>query len=136
MGQIFGFVLTLHSLVRWVTVVVAVAAIVKLVLGWWRGGAFEKADRILTASFTRLMDAQMLLGLIFLFGSGLTGGGWPRYRLEHAGLMVMAVVVSHLPAMWKQQPDKIRFRNTLFAFLGALAIIFIAISGLPQGWLG
>jgi hypothetical protein len=136
MGQVLGFVLTLHSLVRWITVLVAVAAIVKLALGWWRGGAFEKADRALVAGFTGLMDTQMLLGLIFLFGSGFTGGGWPRHRLEHVGLMVVAVVVSHLPAMWKKQPDKLRFRNTLLAFLGALVIIFIAVTTLPQGWFG
>lgn len=136
MGQVLGFVLTLHSLVRWVTVLVVIAAIIKLALGWWRGGAFEKTDRMLVAGFTGLMDTQMLLGLIFLLGSGFTGGGWPRHRLEHAGLMVVAVMVSHLPAMWKKQPDKIRFRNTLLAFLATLVIIFIAVTTLPQGWFG
>lgn len=136
MGQLFGFVLTLHGLVRWVTVVVAIAAILKFALGWWRGGGFEKVDRILLSSFTGLMDTQMLLGLIFLFGSGFTGGGWPRERLEHVGLMIVAVVVSHLPARWKKQPDKTRFRNTLFAILGSLVIIFVAVTALPQGWFG
>lgn len=136
MGQLLGFVLTLHSLVRWVTVVVVLAALVKFAIGWWRRQRFERIDRILMASFTGLMDTQMLLGLIFLFGSAFTGGGWPRQRLEHAGLMVVAVIVSHLPARWKQASDPIRFRNTLFAFLAALVIIFIAIAALPQGWFG
>ena len=136
MGQLFGFILTLHSLVRWVTVVVAVAAIIKFALGWLRGGAFEKTDRILATSFSGLMDTQMLLGLICLFGSGFTGGGWPRERLEHVGLMIAAVVVSHLSARWKKQPDPVRFRNTLFAILGSLAIIIVAIATLPQGWFG
>jgi hypothetical protein len=135
-GQLFGFVLTLHSLVRWVTVVVAVAALVRFAWGWWRSRSFERMDRILLASFTRLMDTQMLLGLIFLFGSGFTGGGWPRQRLEHAGLMVVAVIISHLPAMWKKQSDPIRFRNTLFAIMGSLIVIVLAIAALPQGWFG
>ncbi len=136
MGAVFGFVLTLHSWVRWVTVLVAVAAIIKLALGWLRGGAFEKADRLLVTGFSSLMDTQMLLGLIFLFGSGFTGGGWPRQRLEHVGVMLVAVIVSHLPAMWKKQPDKTRFRNTLFAILGSLAIVVVGVTALPQGWFG
>ena len=37
-----GFVLMLHSLVRWAVVAVAVVAIVKFALGWWRKLKFEK----------------------------------------------------------------------------------------------
>jgi len=131
-----GFVLMLHSLVRWAVVVVAVVALVKFALGWLRGGAFDRMARGLASGFSGLMDLQMLLGLISLFGSGLSGEGFPMYRIEHAITMIVAVVVAHLPAMWRKQSDKVRYRNTFFAVVGSLALIFVGIASLPQGWFG
>jgi hypothetical protein len=129
------YLLMLHALVRWAIVAVSVIVIVKFAVGW-RGGAFAKMDQGLQSGFSGLMDLQMLLGLIFFFWSGLTGGGWPTYRIEHIITMTLAVVVAHLPAMWKKQPDPIRFRNGLFAVLASLALIFAGIAVLPQGWFG
>jgi len=42
-------VLAIHSFVRWIIMLVAVVAIVKLALGWLRGGAFDGLDRGLVA---------------------------------------------------------------------------------------
>ena len=44
-----SILLMLHSIVRWIIVLVAVVAIVKLALGWLRGGAFKGMDRGLVA---------------------------------------------------------------------------------------
>jgi hypothetical protein len=58
------------------------------------------------------------------------------HRIEHAIAMIVAVVVAHLPAMWRKQSDKVRYRNTFFAVVGSLALIFVGIASLPQGWFG
>lgn len=129
-----GYVLMFHSLVRWVIVAVSVIASVKFALGWRGNSPFAKIDRGLQSGFSGLLDFQMLLGLTYLLWSGLSGGGWPAFRIEHAGTMVLAIVAAHLPARWKKQPDPIRFRNGLFAILGSLALIFVGIAILPQGW--
>lgn len=125
--------LTIHSLVRWAIVLVAIALIVRLILGLVQKRAFDKSARGLLAAFSGLMDAQMLLGLILLLIDGFGKLGFPRYRLEHTGMMVLAVIIAHLPAAWKKLPDQARTRNTLIAVIVSLIFIAIGISPLG-GW--
>jgi hypothetical protein len=131
-------ILTIHSIVRWVIVLVAIALIARLVIGLIRKMPFDKSARILFASFTGLMDTQMLLGILYLLWNGLGEGiGFPRFRLEHTGMMVVAVIVAHLPAMWKKAPDQKRTVYTLIAVIVSLIIVFIGVArplGLPRWW--
>jgi hypothetical protein len=130
------FLLTLHSILRWLTVIVAVASIVKFSIGWLKNKPFDKMANGLTSAFGGLMDAQLLLGLIFFIWSGLAGMGFPGYRWLHIILMTIAVAVSHLPSMWKKLPDNIRYQNTLFAVVGALVILILGVLVLPGArWL-
>lgn len=129
--------LTLHSIVRWLVTLAALALIVRLAMGLAQKQPFDKSARILTSSFSGLMDTQMLLGILFLVVDGLGTTGFPRYRIEHAATMVVAVIVAHLPAMWKKADDGIRTRNTLIAVVVSLLIIFIGIApigGWPRWW--
>jgi hypothetical protein len=128
-----GIVLMLHSIVRWVVVLVALIALVRFALGWVRGGSFAGMDRGLTAGFSGLMDVQGALGLIYLVWAGLDGQGFPLYRIEHALMMVVAIAVSHLASRWKNAPDRVRYRNSLFGVLGALALVFMGVLVLPGG---
>ncbi len=126
--------LMIHSIVRWLIVIVAVVAIVKFTLGWLRGGAFKGMDRGLSSGFSGLIDLQVTLGLIFLIWNGLAGAGFPMYRIEHTVTMIIAAVVAHLPARWKNAGDKVRFRNTLFIVVDVLILVFIGVARLPGGW--
>lgn len=129
-----SILLMIHSIVRWLIVITALIAIVKFTLGWLRGGMFQKMDKGLASGFSGLMDLQFSLGVILLIWSGVTGAGFPMYRIEHAVTMTAAVVVGHLPARWKKSEDKIRFRNTLFCILGALLLVYAGVMSLPGGW--
>lgn len=123
-----------HSGLRWVILLVAVVAIVKFTIGWLKGGPFKGMDRGLVSGFSGLMDLQVLLGLIFLIWNGLAPNvGFPRHRIEHAFIMIVAAVVAHLSARWKKAEDKIRFRNSLFVILASLALVLIGIFTLPNG---
>jgi len=126
--------LMIHSIVRWLIVIVAVVAAVKFALGWLRGGVFKGMDRGLSSGFSGLIDLQTALGIIFLVWSGLAGAGFPMYRIEHTVTMLIAAAVAHLSAKWKNAEDKIRFRNSLFIVLDVLIIIFIGVARLPGGW--
>ena len=126
--------LMIHSLVRWLIVIAAVAAIIKFALGWLQGGTFQKSDRILTSAFGGLMDLQVTLGIVFLVWDGIANTGFPMFRIAHAATMIFAAVAGHLPARWKNAADKIRFRNTLFCVLGALALVYLGVALLPKGW--
>ncbi len=122
-----------HSGLRWIILLVAVVAVIKFALGWLQGGAFKGMDRGLMSGFSGLMDLQATLGIIFLIWSGFTGAGFPRYRIEHGIIMVIAAVVAHLPARWKNADDKTRFRNNLFAIIAALILVVVGIASLPGG---
>ncbi|MGC1374980.1 MAG: hypothetical protein WA821_02075 [Anaerolineales bacterium] len=119
--------LTVHSLVRWIIMLVAVALIARLAIGLLKKQAFDKTARILTAAFSGLMDTQMLLGILLFVIDGLTGSGFPAYRWAHALTMVVAVVAAHLPSAWKKAEDGIRTRNTLIAVAASLLIVLVGI---------
>ncbi len=129
-----SILLMIHSILRWVILLVAVVAIVKFALGWLRGGKFSGMDRGLSSGFSGLIDLQATLGIVYLVWDGLVQTGFPRYRLEHAFAMILAAVVGHLASRWKNAEDKIRFRNSLMVVIDVLIIIFIGVAILPGGW--
>ncbi len=131
-----ALLLSIHSHLRWLILIVALIAVAKFAVGWLRGGTYKGMDRGLASGFSGLMDLQAMLGLIFLVWNGLAGAGFPMFRIEHAVTMTVAAVVAHLHVMWKTADDKKRFRNTLFIVLDTLIIVFIGVARLPQGWGG
>jgi uncharacterized membrane protein YphA (DoxX/SURF4 family) len=127
-------ILSLHSIVRWLIIIVALVAIVKFSIGWRGGQTFSSMDRGLNSGFTGLIDLQVLLGLIYLLWSGLGAGtGFPSFRIEHMVIMLVAAVVAHLGILWKKSDDKIRFRNSLFIIADTLIIIILGLARLPGG---
>ena len=54
-------VLNLHSIVRWLIVLVAVVAIVKFAISWRRADKFSSIDQRLTSAFSGLIDFQAVL---------------------------------------------------------------------------
>lgn len=127
-----NFVLTLHGDIRWLVALVAVAAIVKFAVGWLGKKEYTPLDRRLMSGLTILMDVNLLLGLILLFG---LGGGFPMNRIEHATTMFLAIVVMHSSAAWRKSDDaQKKFRNNLIAVVVALALVFTAVIRLRGGW--
>jgi hypothetical protein len=126
--------LTIHSLVRWLIVLLGAFTLIKFAAGWFLSSKFTGLDRGLSSSFSGLMDLQVVLGLIFLIWTGVTGAGFPMLRVEHSTTMILAAVVAHLPLRWRSAADKIRFRNTLFAFVASLVLVFLGVARLPGGW--
>lgn len=126
-----GFVLMLHSIVRWVIVFVGLFALVKFLIGWLRKSEFTKKDRRLSAGFGGLMDLQVTLGLIFFFWSGMSVG-FPMFRIEHMVIMLLAAVSAHLPSFMKKVENK--YAVAFFAVLGALVLVAIGVARLPGGW--
>ena len=127
------FVLMLHSIVRWIIVIVALAAIVRFVLIWAGKAQGSNMDRGLMSGFSGLLDLQVLLGLIYLVWNGLSGTGFPLYRLEHAFTMIVAVVIAHMSIRWKNAEAPIRARNNLVAIVASSVLIFIGVA-IVGGW--
>ncbi len=125
--------LPVHSIFRWLIVIVAAVAVVKFAIGWLRGGAFTGMDHGLASAFSGLMDLQALLGIIMLIGFSINEG-LPMVRIEHTGTMLIALILGHLPARWKKAADNVRFRNTLFCIVGAVLFVYVGVMRLPGGW--
>jgi hypothetical protein len=122
-----------HSLLRWVILPVAVLALVKLALGLIRKTDYDKMTNRLVAGYSGLMDLQSTLGFIFMLWSGLADEGFPRYRIDHAVALLLAVVVAHLPARWKSKPAAERHRNTLLAIIVSLVLVAVGVN-VVGGW--
>ena len=127
-----GFVLMIHSIVRWLIVVMGLFALGKFLVGWVSKSEFSKMDRGLSAGFSGLMDLQVLLGFLFFFWSGLTGGGFALYRIEHMVTMLIAAMVAHLPSFMKKAQNQFAVR--FLAIVGALILVFFGVVFLPSGW--
>ena len=125
--------LLIHSLVRWVVVLLGVVTIVRLAMGVIRKSEFTKLDRQLTMFFGIAMDIQVLLGIFNLVSNMMTQT-IERDDMEHAFMMVLALVAVHLPAVWRKSSDAVRFRNTLISYVVSLVFIFIGVS-LVNGWI-
>ena len=126
-----NILLMIHSILRWVILLVAVIAIVVFLVSWLRRSQLQGVDRGLMSGFSGLMDLQATLGIVLLVWSGLAGAGFPRYRLEHALIMVLAAVVAHRSARWKNADEPLRYRNYFLIILASLALVLIGISVLP-----
>jgi len=125
------FILAIHSLVRWIIILVALIAIIKFTISWAGNAAFKGLDRGLVSGFSGLMDLQVLLGLIYFFWNGMAVTGFPLYRIEHMITMILAAGLAHVSARLKNLNDKLRFQYSLFVILGTLVLVFIGLSFLP-----
>ncbi len=128
------FLLTLHSILRWIIIAVAALTVFKFAISWAGNQSFKGMDRGLAAGLSGLMDAQVLLGLVFFLWSGFSGEGFPGYRWLHMLIMIVAAALGHVPSRLKALGDKQRFFYSVVAILGALALVYVGVMLLPGGW--
>ncbi|MBT3323272.1 MAG: hypothetical protein HN392_13390 [Anaerolineae bacterium] len=123
-----------HSGFRWLIILAAILALIVFGYGWLKKKTFPKLGRILPAAYSGLLDAQVLLGLIYLLLLASKTGGFPRFRLEHMVIMILSAFIAHLPARWRKSKKENLYRNTFLAILSSLIIIYVGIAMLPGGW--
>jgi hypothetical protein len=122
----------IHSIWRWVVVLVALAALVKWGLGWLQRKKPDLLDRRLLLILTSVLDVQLMLGIIVL-ALQASAGGIQRQALEHAVVMVIAVVIAHLSAMWRKRDDTAVLRNNFLVVLVVAVLIFVGVMRVG-GW--
>ena len=118
----------IHSILRWFIIDFAALTIFKFAVSWAINSPFKGMDRGLASGLSGLMDLQVLLGLIYFFLTGFGDAGFPTNRIFHMLLMLAAAALMHVPARLKSLGDKLRFQYSIFAILGALALVFVGIS--------
>jgi len=125
--------LEIHSILRWIIVILGLLAIIKFLIGMARKSPFGKMDRGLSSGFSGLMDTQALLGLMFFFWNGFATSNFENYRWEHMFTMLIAATVAHAPSMFKKKASN-KYLTSLGAIVVALLLVYVGVMRLPGGW--
>jgi hypothetical protein len=123
-----------HSFLRWVLLILLLAAIIKSLNGILAKRAFSPADNKISLFLMISAHTQLVVGLLLYFVSPLVklGATDPTSRfftMEHSSMMIVAIVFITLARILskKGKTDAIKFRRLfIFSFI-ALLIIFAAI---------
>jgi hypothetical protein len=125
---------------RWVVVILAVYALVRIYMGLFGKKEFTETDRKSLSFFSISLDIQLLLGLLLYFvfsplttmalgnfGAAMKDSTMRYFAVEHALMMVIAVILGHVAViMAKRATDSgAKFRRAaLWDTLAVLAVIF------------
>ena len=116
--MLYTLTLSLHNLMRWVVLILAIVAIVRVFMGWFQNRAWTDRDRKIGTYYTIALDIQFLLGLIlYIFLSPLTraffsnlsaGMANPDARFfgfEHVFYMFIAIALAHMGTAFARRAD-------------------------------
>jgi hypothetical protein len=137
---IYSVFLTLHSLLRWLVLVVAILAVVRAFAGWLGRRDWTDSDSRLGLLLTSSVDLQLVVGLvlyIFLspftrtvfqdFGAAMSDESARYWAVEHIALMIVALVLMHVGrTMTKRAEGSVNRhrRAAIFYGLATLAVLF------------
>src|ERR1700761_2099820 len=108
LADLYLTVLTVHSYLRWLVVIAAVAAVICAFLGMIRGRPFKPGGRKFGAIYTGLLDLQLLIGIYLYATSPIVHAALANmaaamkqkelrvFAVEHLTTMIIAVVLAHV----------------------------------------
>lgn len=136
----YSFVLTLHSLLRWVVVILALVTVVRALRGWLGTREWTALDGRLGMLSSVSIDLQLLLGLVlYVFLSPSTKGAFRdlgaamsdqvlRYwAVEHVFWMGLALILMHAGRAISKRAEGATSKHrraAIFFGLATLAILF------------
>lgn len=139
----YMFLLAVHNILRWVVLMVAIAAVIRASLGWLRHKAWISTDRKLGMFVGITLDTQLLVGLLlYIFYSPLTLNALKNLRsamsipdlrffaIEHALLMLLAVVFAHLGSILPRRVDDALSKHKRAVLWFTLTLIMV-LAGIP-----
>lgn len=138
--MLYSILLPLHSIVRWLVVLAAIAVVGRVFYAWLTKKDWTALDDRLGMIFLMVMDIQVLVGLIlYFFASPVTLGALSNfgaamknadvrfYAVEHIFVMLVALVIAHVGRAISRKavtaPAKHRAAALLFG-LSILAVLF------------
>jgi hypothetical protein len=139
--MLYSILLPLHSILRWVVVILAVITIGRAFYGWLGKKPWVQLDNQLSSYFTIAFDIQILIGLILYFISPLTqqafknfGGAMGNadlrfFAVEHIFMMILALGVAHAGRTLarKAKDDFKKHRNAALFYTLSILIVLSSI---------
>ncbi|MDZ7741404.1 MAG: hypothetical protein U5Q03_06570 [Bacteroidota bacterium] len=145
---------TIHSILRWVIVIIALIVIFKSLAGWIGKKNYADSDNMLGLLLNSSLDLQLITGLvlyIFLspltqtafldFGSAMSNPVLRFFAVEHFLLMLIAIVLVHIGRVRvkKADTDVKKHKRSFIFYLIAFILILVSIPwpfmGYGQGWI-
>jgi uncharacterized membrane protein len=128
----YALLLTLHNVVRWIVVILAVYALARAYSGWLGKRAWVPSDRQAGMLFSIAMDIQVLLGILLIGRDvfrGVAAGLGPFFLFWHIPLMIAAAVLVHIgtAASRKAADDAGKHRLAAIWFTIAMVAVLVAI---------
>lgn len=141
--DVYQMVLALHNIVRWVALILGILAAVRGFLGWFQNTEWDDLDRKFGLYFTISIDIQLLLGLVLYFvlspittaavrdfGTAMGNSGFRFFAVEHAIMMLLAVVFAHLGSALPKRADRSNAKHRRAAIWFTLAVLAMLL-GMP-----
>ena len=139
----YEIVLTIHSIVRWVALILVALATLFALIGWLGRREWTDRDRKIGVFTTIALDIQLLLGLILYFflspitrtalqdfGAAMGSADLRFYGLEHALFMTLAVISAHIGSALSKKAPESRAKFIRAAIFYGLALLLILL-GIP-----
>lgn len=137
----FAYLLPLHSAVRWLVLIILIAAIVRSYYAYKKAIPYRKADKRLRELTTAILNIQLLIGLwlysispmvrYFLqnFQKGVKLREIRFFGMEHSLMMLIAVILVSIGSAKarKQRTDAHKFRTQWLWYGIALLVILSSI---------
>jgi hypothetical protein len=123
----------LHSLWRWVVLIVVLVAIVRGLIGWLRGGNWTANDRMLALASTIVVDIQLVLGLlVYITAKGWKLGAFLAY--VHPLIMIIAIAVIHIASVRIRRAETPVAKHRTLALGLILAMVLITAAIPSDAW--
>jgi fructose-specific phosphotransferase system IIC component len=139
--MLYSILLPLHSILRWVVILLAVVTIGRALIGWLGKKPWTQLDNRLSSFFTIGFDIQILIGLILYFISpvnqaalrnfsgAMRNADMRFYAVEHIFMMILALGIAHAGrTLSRKAKDAFKkHRNAAIFYILAILLVLAAI---------
>jgi len=140
--MLYPVFLTLHSILRWLVILLALFAIIRAATGITFKRGWMQMDNRAGLWFTILLDLQVLVGIILYFflspitasalqnfGAAMGSPATRFFSIEHVLGMIIAVVIAHIGrALSRKAPTPVQKHRRAAIWFGlALLVVLAAI---------
>jgi hypothetical protein len=139
------FTLAAHNIMRWIVILLAVYALVRIFMGVFGKREFTETDRKALSFYAIGMDIQLLLGLLLYFflspittaafsdfGAAMSNSAIRFFAVEHILMMVVAVVLAHIATITARRATTSASKFNRAAIWLTLSVLAV-LAAIPWG---
>jgi hypothetical protein len=137
MSSLYGAIMPVHSIIRWILLILLLTAIVKSLQGMMSKKAYGPSDNKISLFLMISAHTQLLVGILLYFASPhvmFTGDMMKNnvarfFTMEHSVMMILAIVLITIGRISskKAATDAAKFKKSFWFFFIALLVILAAI---------